>query len=132
MMQKRRQQFAPDLPLKIRGQRYEFSHKSLFEYFVAKRLRDLFDSEADFISEKELQPLMKKLVNSNPEALIFLLEGLNQVQESGLTVFLPIEELGKEISSDKVLANTAILLSAIGEVLGRKAKYEEALAYHKL
>jgi tetratricopeptide (TPR) repeat protein len=131
MMQKRRQQFEPDLPLKIRGQGYEFSHKSLFEYFVAGRLREFFDCEVDFISEKELQSLMNELVKSKPEALIFLHEALTRPQEGGLTVLSSIEALSKKVSSDKVLANIATLLSAIGQVLDKKAKYEEALVCHR-
>src|SRR5262249_236931 len=54
MMQSRRQQFENDLPLKIRGGGHEFSHRSLFEYFVAKKLLQfLRNNEPDFISEEE-------------------------------------------------------------------------------
>jgi len=131
MMQSRRYQFENDLPLKIRSNRYEFSHKSIFEYFVAKRLLDFQESETDFISEEELQLLVKDLVKSSPEALLFLHEAWSQVKDHELTIFSSLEILNKEVSSNKVLANIAILLSAIGEVLGKKAHYEEALENHK-
>jgi hypothetical protein len=42
MKSQRSQQFESELPLKLRGtgedQKYEYVHKSVFEYFMAKRL----------------------------------------------------------------------------------------------
>jgi len=130
MVQRRKQQFEADLPLKIRGKGYEFSHKSLFEYFVAKRLLELRNSEADFIVEKELLSLMDRLVESDPEVLLFLNEGWKQEGEKEVIIFSIIEADRKDADSQKVLINTAILLNAIGRVLYERANYKEALDYY--
>jgi len=130
MMQRRRQQFETDLPLKIRGERYEFGHKSLFEYFVAKRLLQLSNSTTDIILEEDLPSLMNRLVESDPEILLFLHEALKEAEGKELRISSFIEISSKKANSDKTLANVATLLFPIGQVLNERANYAEAMEYH--
>jgi len=72
------EQFESELPLKTYGQEgasqiYEFSHKSLFEYFMAKKLIMLKDSDA--IIEEGSRLLMYRPVQTEKGALRFWEEG---------------------------------------------------------
>jgi tetratricopeptide (TPR) repeat protein/serine/threonine protein kinase len=119
VMQKRRQQLETDLPLKIRNDGYEFSHKSLFEYFVAKRLFQLHELDESML-------LTARLADSNSEALLFFYEGWKEEEGKKLTAPSIIEGPGKE-NSKKALAPIGILLHSAGRVLRNRASYKEAL-----
>jgi len=138
MMQKRCQQFEIDLPLKVRGGEYEFSHKSFFEYFLAKKLLEVRLDETDLIFEKDLSSLMEELIESDPEVLLFLDEGWKETEGKDLAASSRIvkrisEQVVNDDNVDEALINTAIniamLFKAIGRVLYARAKYAEALEY---
>ena len=71
--QKRIGQAEAELPLKRRGQHYEYSHKSLFEYGIAKRLLLLRNSPT--IVEEGIKLLNSRKIQEEPEALQFWQEG---------------------------------------------------------
>jgi len=129
LKQMNRQQFEVDLPLKIRGKGYEFSHRSLFEYFVAKRFLQLCDTEADFTIEKDLWSLMDWLIESNSEILLFLNEGWKEGEKRGLTISSIIRTYSSDPNLQRVLTNIAKLFNAIGRALYKRAKYGEVLGY---
>jgi len=132
MMQRNRLQFESALPLKKRSDSYEYSHKSLFEFFVAKKLLQ-FDKEADIISDEKLGDLTYRLKESIYDfgILLFVHEGWEEQVEKQRTVSTILKEYNGDENAKKFLNNIVILFLATGDVLMVKlAKYEEALEYH--
>ena len=77
LTQKKVSQAEGELPLQLRGegreQRYEYSHKSLFEYGMAKRL--LLLQHSPNIVEEGINLLNSRQIQEEPEALQFWQEG---------------------------------------------------------
>jgi hypothetical protein len=103
MMQRSRQQFESALPLKIRSSSYEFSHKTLFEYFVAKQPLQL-DEKADISLEEKLGALMDRLTASiyDFEILLFLHEGWKEQMEKQLKIASMLEAYSGDENSKRV------------------------------
>jgi len=136
MMQRRRQQFEINLPLRIRGEMYEFSHRSLLEYFVANWIlrlcEGLRNNTAGMVTDG-FRALIDKLMALDAEILLFLKEGWEEEEIKGLTASSII---GASISSEEMnprqyLANIAILFDTIGEILYERINYKEALKYYR-
>jgi len=133
MMQRRRQQFESDLPLKIRNDSYEFSHKSLFEYFVAKKLLQFCNKEASLILEEDLYSLTRRLADSVSDfgTLLFLYEGWKEELEKHLKIPSMLKAYNEDENLERALINITILLDAIGDVLKDKSNnYAQALDYY--
>ena len=71
----RGQQFALGSPLKAKALGYEFSHKSFFEYFVAKRILRLVEKDHASAVRQGLDLLNTRPIQEEPEVLDFLVEG---------------------------------------------------------
>jgi len=124
-MQRRRQQFEADLTLKIRVEGYEFSHKSLFEDFVAKQLLELRDNEADSILKEDLGNIA-----------ILLLFSIGWVLKNKAKYAEALEYYLKALAiEEQVYGNdhpyVATSYNNIGNVLQDQSNYTEALAYFK-
>jgi WD40 repeat protein/serine/threonine protein kinase len=118
MMLKRVQQFEAELTTKVRGidgdKRYEYSHKSLFEYFMAKRLVMLKDS--DWIVKEGIRLLEKRPIQEEREALAFWEEGwgieeVNRLKEPLFEIIKASRHDGSE-TQVQASANAATLLAA--------------------
>jgi WD40 repeat protein/serine/threonine protein kinase len=116
MKLKRVQQFEGELPMKVRSseedKRYESSHKSLFEYFMAKRLHMLKNS--DTIVEEGLQLLQARPIQDEKEALVFWEEGWGEEEVNRLKEpFFEIIKASRQDSNiTQASANAATLLTA--------------------
>ena len=115
LIQKRVGQAEGELPLQLRGEgnqrRYEYSHKSLFEYGMAKRLLLLKNSPNTV--EEGIVLLNSRKIQEEPEALQFWQEGW---KESGSEVliepfFVLITRSRDEEAIQQASANSATLLA---------------------
>jgi WD40 repeat protein/serine/threonine protein kinase len=117
MMVKKLGQFEGELPLKLRGEegavRYEFSHKSLFEYFLAKRLILLKSSNS--IVKEGVSLLKERAIQEEKEALIFWEEGWGEQEVNRLKepLFEIIKASRHNDSVTQASANAATLLAAV-------------------
>lgn len=71
----RGQQFGLEAPLKAKALGYEFTHKSFFEYFTAKRLLQWQDKEHSLIVREALIRLNTRSLQEESEVLVFAAEG---------------------------------------------------------
>ena len=115
LTQKKVGQAEGELPLQLRGegseQRYEYSHKSLFEYGMAKRL--LLLKHSPDIVEEGIQLLNSRRIQEELEVLQFWQEGW---QEPGNEMLIePLFSLIIESKNDETIeqasANSATLLA---------------------
>jgi ankyrin repeat protein/serine/threonine protein kinase len=110
------QQVEAELPMKVRGSEiaksYEYSHKSLFEYFMAKRLLLLKDSNQ--MVEEGVRLLEKRPIQEEKESLIFFEEGWGEEEVNRLKepLFEIIKASKHNATKTQASANAATLLSA--------------------
>jgi WD40 repeat protein/ankyrin repeat protein/serine/threonine protein kinase len=112
------QQFEGELPMKLRGvdgdERYEYSHRSLFEYFIAKRLTMLRNSNR--VVEEGIGLLNGRAIQDEKEALFFWEEGwgIEEVNKLKEPLFEIINASRHDSSETQVQAsaNAATLLAA--------------------
>ena len=121
LTQKKVGQAEGELPLQLRGegseQRYEYTHKSLFEYGMAKRLLLLRNSPN--IVEEGIKLLNNRKIQEEPEALQFWQEGWKVPSSEGMTagkafiepLFALITESRDDETIQQASANSATLLA---------------------
>ena len=109
--QKRLGQAEVELPLKCRRQQYEYSHKSLFEYGVAKRLLLLKNSPN--IVDEGIALLNSRKIQEEPEVLQFWQEGWKELGSETLIepFFAIIIRSREEETLWQASANAATLLA---------------------
>jgi len=119
MIMKRVQQFESELPMHLRGEglekRYKYSHKSLFEYFIAKRILMLKNlKNNDSIIEEGIRLLQGRPIQAEKEALNFFEEGWGEDESNQLKE--PLFEIIKASRYDSNItqasANAATLLAS--------------------
>ena len=108
------QQFALGAPLKARALGYEFSHKSFFEYFVAKRILRLVEKDHALAVREGLDLLNTRAIQEEPEVIDFLVEGwIPETAEILTPVFFDIITASRRDSKvGQASANVATLLNA--------------------
>ena len=115
LIQKKVSQAESELPLQLRGegseQRYEYSHKSLFEYGMAKRL--LLLKNSPMIVKEGLGLLNSRKIQEEPEALQFWQEGWKETGSKALVepLFALITRSRDEEAIQQASANSATLLA---------------------
>ena len=113
-MRKRCEQFEEGLPLKRRAFGYEFTHKSFFEYYAAKRILQLAEKEERKIVNAGLELLNTRPIQAEPEILGFLVEMWWDAK--GQTLVEPFFQVIHTSRTDKTLsqaaANAATILNA--------------------
>ena len=108
-------QFETELPLQLRGKekekRYEYSHKSLFEYGMAKRLL-LLQHSPDIVGEG-IKLLNRRKIQEEPEALQFWQEGWKEPgNKSLIEPLFAIITRSKDVETiQQASANSATLLA---------------------
>src|SRR6185369_13253917 len=113
------QQVAAELPMKLRGEgtdkRYEYSHKSLFEYGMAKWLLMLQDHEPKKVVKEGIRLLNSRKIQEEREAFQFLEEGWSEKAMTQLPApFLKIiTQSRKDKTVGQASANAATLLAAV-------------------
>ena len=109
--QKRIGQAEAELSLKRRGQHYEYSHKSLFEYGTAKRL--LLLQHSPNIVEEGIKLLNSRKIQEEPEVLQFWQEGWKEPGSKALIepLFALITESREKEAIQQASANSATLLA---------------------
>ena len=118
LAKKRVNQFEAELPLKLRGERkekhYEYSHKSLFEYGIAKRLLLLKNSPN--IVKEGVSLLNSRKIQEDPEVLQFWQEGWKEPGNQALIepLFEIITRSRDEEAIQQASANSATLLAQVG------------------
>lgn len=110
----RLQLFEADSPLKNRIFSFDFTHKSFFEYFMAKRIIELRKEEIKSIIEKGLELLNHRPIQLEPEALRFINEAWQESDTQLLMqpLFQIIEHSKHDSSMAQASANAATLLNA--------------------
>jgi tetratricopeptide (TPR) repeat protein len=117
------------LPLRLRGDGYEYVHKSVFEYCAARQLlREARRGEAGMTIE-ELQGILNWAANAAPQILLFVDELLQPDRTDQQSVRRT--ESNHAIETDQVQQRIACVFDAVGEALEHFEKYEKALAYHR-
>jgi WD40 repeat protein/serine/threonine protein kinase len=110
------QQVEAELPMKLRGdgigKRYEYSHKSLFEYGMAKRLLMLKDS--DSIIKEGIRLLGGRPIQAERESLVFWEEGWGgeEVDKLKEPLFEIIKASRHDSNLTRASAGAATLLAA--------------------
>ena len=109
----RGQQFALGAPLKARALGYEFTHKSFFEYFVAKRILNLATLDQAFAVKAGLDLLNTRPIQEESEVLDFLGEGWSEEIAKILTpIFFEMMKTSRRNSQIKQSsANAATMLN---------------------
>ena len=118
LTQKRVAQFESTMPLKLRREgkkkQYEYSHKSLFEYGVAKRL--LLLQHSPTIVGEGIGLLNRRKIQEEPEVLQFWQEGLKEPGSKALIepFFKIITRSRQDETIQQASANAATLLAQAG------------------
>ena len=124
LTQKKVAQAEGELPLQLRGagkeKHYEYSHKSLFEYSMAKRLL-LLQHSPDIVGEG-INLLNSRKIQEEPEALQFWQEGWKVSSSEGMPgsqaliepMFVLITRSRGEEAIAQASANVATLLAQAG------------------
>ena len=115
ILQERCVQFESDSPLKVRAESLEFSHKSFFEYFAAKRLIRMMQKAPQLALHEGLQLLNSRSLQEEPEVLRFWIEGWESSETRILTE--PLFEIVRASRENALLfqaaSNAATLLAAV-------------------
>ncbi len=113
VMRSRLEQFSAGSPLKRRELSHEFSHKSFFEYFMAKHLVLLREKEEIAEIIKSLHCLNTRSLQEEPEVLSFWVEGWREAQTRVLIepLFGIVESSRKDNSIAQASSNAATLLA---------------------
>ena len=111
----RGQQFGLEAPLKAKALGYEFTHKSFFEYFVAKYLFLWGDKNHATIVTDALMRLNTRSLQEEWEILVFVVEGCQAQSQQAFTEPLFDVVLASRQDATKVQAasNAATLLNAM-------------------
>jgi len=115
IMQNRTQRFLNGLPLRNRTQYFEFSHKSFFDYFIAKRIIQLRVKEPEIIVAEGLELLNHRPIQEEVGALNFIVEGWNKSQVQSLIepLFQMIDSSKQDAGIAQASANAATILNAV-------------------
>ena len=115
LAQKRVDQFESELTLQLRGtgeeKHYEYNHKSIFEYGMAKRILLLKNSLS--VVEEAIDLLNSRKIQEEPEALQFWKEGWKEIGSKALIkpFFEIITQSSEKETIQQASANSATLLA---------------------